>query len=391
MVKLKLVKMKILLKLAILAPAIVSYNIASSQITTIWLTHKTNKPSHIVVNWESKVAGNSEVYFGTSTNYECSIKKNENVSIHHVEIPLDKKDVIYHYMVKTNNEKSSDNTFKAYPSKSNELRIAVVGNWGYSENIDFTALIKDNPHLLMTCGDNVANLHALCSQGVNDCVKPYLELIASQKQLFSSTPFMPILGNHDKEIRNRDTKYPEITSYDTNATAFRKFFELPGDEWKWVFRIPNFNVTFIALDIQHISDFGTTWQTCHDFHRGSDQFEWYKKIMDSNPKGFIITLQNEKNGSIRAKEIGEWDKLFQKGIAVIAGYGYFSERAEVNGFPYFNTSLKSGDIYPDEFSKILQGIHGYILLTFKKDSPMKVEIKSLDGEVIDSTQWEKKN
>ncbi len=374
--------MKIPLKLAILALEVLSYNIASSQITTIWLTHKTNKPSHIVVNWESKISGNSEVYFGTSTHYERSIKKNENVSIHHVEIPLHKKDIIYHYMVKTNNEKSDDNMFKAYPSKSNELRLAVIGNWGYSENIDFTALMKDNPHLLVTCGDNVANLHELCGQGVNDCLKPYLELINSQKQLFRSTPFLPILGNHDKEIRNRGTKYPEIASYDVNATAFRKFFELPGEEWKWIYRIPNFNVTLIALDIQHITDFGTTWQTCHDFHRGSDQFEWYKKVMSSIPKGFVITLQNEKNENIRAKENGEWGKLFQKGTAVISGYGYFSERAEVNGFPYFNTSLKPGDKYPDEFSKFLRADNGYILLTITKNT-LTVEMKSLKGEIID--------
>ena len=382
--------MKTLLKLALLSPAILINNITQSQITTIWLTHKTNRPSHIVVNWESNVPGNSEVYFGTSINYEYSIKKNENVNIHHIEIPLRKEDVTYHYMVKTNNEKSGDNTFKAYPSESNELRIAVVGNWGYSEGIDFTTLMKDNPHLLLTCGDNVANLHELCGQGTKDCIKPYLKLIASQNKLFSSVPFMPVLGNHDKEIRNRGTKYPEIACYDTNATAYRYFFELPGDEWKWVFRIPNFNVTFIALDIQHISDYGTTWQTCHDFHRGSDQFEWYKKVMDSIPEGFVITLQNEKNGSIRAKENGEWDKLFQKGTAVITGFGYFSERAEVNGFPYFNTSLSAGDIYPDNFSKILKAINGYILLTFNKENRMKAEIKSLNGEIIDSTLWGEK-
>ena len=201
---------------------------------------------------------------------------------------------------------------------------------------------------------------------------------------------MPILGNHDKEIRDRGTKYPEITPYDIDATAFCDFFELPDEEWKWSFGIPDFNVTFMALDLQHLTDFGTTWQTCHDFHRGSEQFEWYKKIMNSDPQSFAITLHNAKNDRIRAKEDGEWSNLFQKGTAAITGYGYFSERAEVNGFPYFNTSLKSGDIYPDKFSKVLEDIHGYILLTFEKDKPMKLEIKSLDGEVIDSTVWSKR-
>src|SRR5680860_524378 len=105
------------------------------------------------------------------------------------------------------------------------------------------------------------------------------------------------------------------------------------------------HLTFMALDLQHITDFGTTWQTCHDFHRGSEQFEWYKKIMNSDPQSFAITLHNAKNDRIRAKEDGEWSNLFQKGTAAITGYGYFSERAEVNGFPYFNTSLKSCLLY----------------------------------------------
>lgn len=381
--------MKTFLKIVVVTLVILSSNNALSQINNIWLTHKTNDPTHIVVNWESREPGNSVVYFGTDKNYSDSIAIERNVTIHHVEIPINKKDVIYHYMVETNDEKSDDNIFKAYPSEGKELRLAVVSNWGYSENLNLSAIIKDSPHVLMTCGDNISNLHSLCGQGSKDCVKPYLELISSHKELFSSIPFMPILGNHDKEIRDRGTRYPEITSYDLDATAFRKFFELPGDEWKWSFVIPEFDVTFIALDLNHLSDFGTTWQTCRDFHRGSEQFEWYKKIMNNNIEGFTITLQNAKNDRIREVEDGEWGDLIQKGTAAIAGYGYFSERAEVDGFPYFNTSLKSGDIYPDKLSKVIHDVHGYILLTFKKDKPMKVEIKSLHGDVKDSTHWEK--
>lgn len=364
-------------------------NIVVSQINTIWLTHRSNDPSHIVINWESETKGNSEVHYGTTSNYGSSIINSENTHIHHVEIPLDKKDVVYHFMVKTNDEKSNHNTFKSYPSESSELRIAVVGNWGYSENIDFKSLIKDNPHLLVTCGDNIANLHTVCGPGTLDCIKPYLELIATEPELFAHIPFMPILGNHDKEVRDRGKKYPPIASYDINGTTFRKFFELPDDEWKWSFRIPEFNLTLLALDIQHISDFGTTWQTCHDFHEGSEQHEWYRKMVEGNTGDFVITFQNKKNERIRNLENGSWHNLFQKGSAVISGYGYFSERAEVNGFPYYNTSLKAGDIYPDEFSKTLEDQSGYILLTLKRNDLLKIEIKSLDGQVMDSSRWKK--
>lgn len=81
----------------------------------------------------------------------------------------------------------------------------------------------------------------------------------------------------------------------------------------------------------------------------------------------------------------EWMKLFQKGTAVITGYGYYSERAEVNGFPYFNTSLKTGDKYPDKFSKVLYA-NGYILFTFKIER-LKIEMKSINGKIIDRSLW----
>lgn len=356
----------------------------TAQITRIWLTHRTDKPSHIVINWESQKPGNSEVYFYCDKNNEYHIIKNENVTLHHIEIPLGKTDVAYYYRVQTGNEKSETYSFKSYPSEQNELRIAIVGNWGYSDNLDLSKLITDDPHLLLTLGDNVANLHEDCGIGVKDCVKPFLRLIDAAPGIFHSTPFMPILGNHDREIRPRGDKPPLEAVYDIDATAYRKFFELPGDEWKWKFEIPDFELCFIALDLNHINDLGSTWQTCHDFHIGSEQFNWFKTMMETRPKGYVITLNNEKNGSMRAQGHGLWQELFQKGTAVITGYGYFAERAEVDGFPYFNTSLKAGDMYPDEYSKMIQQVGGYILLRCSKNNPVKLEMKKLNGEVIDS-------
>jgi hypothetical protein len=63
---------------------------------------------------------------------------------------------------------------------------------------------------------------------------------------------------------------------------FLHFFELPGEEWKWSFDLPAFDARFIALDLNHISDLGTTWQTCHPFLPGSEQFEWYQQLILSH-------------------------------------------------------------------------------------------------------------
>jgi len=100
---------------------------------------------------------------------------------------------------------------------------------------------------------------------VIDCTKPYGDLIDAYPELFRSVSFLPALGNHDREIRPRGDKPPAEPVYDVEATAFRKFFELPDDEWKWHFDVPDLGVCFVALDLNHIQDLGTTWQTCHPF------------------------------------------------------------------------------------------------------------------------------
>ena len=237
----------------------------------------------------------------------------------------------------------------------------------------------------LTAGDNISNTHQLCGAGNKECVKPYAKLIDHYPKLFRSTPFMPVLGNHDKEMRPRGSKPPDESVYDIDATAFRRFFELPNDEWKWHFDVPGFDVRFAALDLNHISDFGTTWQASHSFKKDSEQFRWYDKLMVDQSRKFVVTLYNERNGSMRAQEQGAWHEMFRKGTVAITGFGYYAERAEVDGFTYYNTSLSGkGNQYPDSKSKFLQGADSYILLTLTKNpAKMKVEIKGLDGSVLD--------
>ncbi len=372
------------MKFVSILPLLVCNFYANSQITRVWLTHQSEDPSQIVVNWHTQTPGNSEVIFYTEGMSPSRVTQNGHATLHHIEIPLAQQDVTYHYRVKTGNEESETFSFKGYPSSQKELRVAIVGNWGYADNPDLSQLISDDPHVLFTLGDNIPDLHQLCGEGVQDCIEPFLKLIDSQPALFQTTPFMPILGNHDKEVRPRGTQYPPVAVYDTNATAYRKFFELPGEEWKWKFSIGDFDATFIGLDLNHITDYGTTWQTCHAFGLNSDQFRWYSSTMEMPLRGHIITLQNEQNQRMRSQENGKWQQLFEKGTMVFAGYGYYLERAEVDGFPYFNTSLKAGDQYPDKFSKVLSPVGGYMLLTFTKNQPARVETKSLNGTLLDT-------
>ncbi|MEW6304932.1 MAG: FN3 domain-containing metallophosphoesterase family protein [Verrucomicrobiota bacterium] len=369
------------MKLLLLALFVLPFG-ASAQIQRVWLSHKSSNPDKLVVNWETATPGDSIVDYGKSSKHGRTVVIRENVTLHHVEIEIPERDVTYHYTVRTGEHVSSDATFKSYPT--DELRVAVVADWGYAKP-DLSALRRDNVHLLLTAGDNVASLHQFCAAGVTNCIKAFSALIDREPELFRSTPFLPALGNHDKEVRPRGPKPPADAVYDVSATAFREFFELPGDEWKWLFDIPDFDARFVALDLNHIQDLGTTWQTCRPFAPGSEQFEWYRRTMAGAQPVFVFTIYNEKHSSMRAQAKGEWGRLITRGSAAITGFGYFAERAEVDGFPCFNTSLKgSGDRYPDPQSKFLASEDNYVLLTFKRGaSEMTVALKNLKGAILD--------
>jgi hypothetical protein len=358
---------------------------AHSKIERIWLTYRANTPSSIVVSWETETPENSTVRYRAGNDPEQRISVDGNATLHHVEIPIDKKDVVYHYSVHSGSMSSLVHTFKGLPTS--EFRVAVAANWQRRPALD--AILKDDIHLLLTAGDNINNTWQQGGAGTKECTTPYSDLIDAYPALFRSVPFMPVLGNHDKEFRPRGSTPPDTPVYDIEATAFRKFFELPDEEWKWHFDVPEFDIRFIALDLNHISDMGTTWQACHPFHRGSSQYEWYMSLMGSPKQRFIVTLYNEKNSSVRRQEDSSWQKMLENGTVCISGFGYFAEKAVRGDFVYYNTSLSgTGDKYPDPNSVLLLSEHNYILMTLEaKPSRMVVEMKDLTGKTLDKSVY----
>lgn len=361
------------------AMAALASSVSADEITRLWLTHQSHDPHKIVINWLSDEPGDSVVRFGLAAADHQTVRIEERTKLHHVEIPIDQPDATYHYTVSSGKQRSRDATFKSYPS--DVLRVAVVADWQSRPDLD--ALRNEDVHLLLTAGDNIANLWQACGEGTRDCVKPYVELIETYPELFRSTPFMPALGNHDREIRRRGSQPPAEPVYDVDATAFRSFFALPEPEWAWYFDLPDFNLRLIALDLNHISDFGTTWQSCHDFGPGSEQLDWYQ-AWTNQPHDFVVTLYNERNASVRQQAQKRWQAMFQRGTCCISGFGYFAERAEAADVTYYNTSLSGkGKPYRDPESKYLASQDSYLLLTIERAGPMVVEIKGLNREVLD--------
>ena len=356
---------------------------AKKLIRRVWLTHKSNTPDKIVINWETQLVGDSVVRYGRTAKYGKTVRIDEKVTLHHVKIPLPDKGGVYHYSVASGDRRSSDATFKGYPTDT--LRVAIAANW--QRRADLSAILKDDVHLLISAGDNISSIRQFAKPGAKDATRAYSKLIDSYPKLFASVPFMPALGNHDREIRPRGKKYPPQAVYDIEAAAFRAFFELPDDEWKWRFDIPDFGVRFIALDLNHVSDFGTTWQSSHSYKTSAPQYKWYRKLIDESKNAFVVTIYNERNATVRSLEKGSWGRLLKlkSGSITVSGFGYFCERAEAAGRSFYNISLNGkGDKYPDPKSKFLASENCYLLLTFQRGAKeMTAELKQLEtGKVL---------
>lgn len=358
----------------------------AESIQRLWLSHRSPSPERVVINWQSSGEGESLVEHGP-TEQLGRVQKAPATSqgrLHHEEITVEAGAPRWFYRVRTGGETSALASFKPLPARG-DLRVVVVGDWGYSKATDFSALLAEDAHWVMTAGDNVASLHEKGAEGL----EAFGALVDRLPQLFRSTLFMPVLGNHDRELTPRGPKPPAHAVYDVEATAYREFFALPGQEWCWQFDIPAFDVRFVALDLNHTQDHGTTWQTCHAWDAESAQFRWYHDLMSTpaTRPGFVFTIMNEKQTALQGKMKGLWHEQFSRGSALITGFGYFAERAELKGgLPYFNTCLKGdGTPYKDPASKFFAREDNYLLLTFKQGAAsMTVQFKNLRGVVLDS-------
>jgi len=355
----------------------------AGEIHRLWLTHQTDQPQRLMVNWETSEPLDSIVEFGDTPALGQSVRRTKPVKLHHLEIPFVERNATIHYRVRSGPQSSAVHAVQCYPTE--ELRVAVIANSGFAKVWWGDAVLAEKPHLLISAGDHIPALHSGHPVPSND-TSAFANLVALNPQLFATTPWLPLLGNHDREIRPRGARPPAEPVYDVDATAFREFFALPGDEWKWHFDVAEFGVRFIALDLNHLSDQGTTWQTCHSPKKDGPQFGWYRELMAASRQPYVITFYNERNSAVRGLEGGEWGRMIGQGSLAITGFGYYAERAEVDGMTYYNTSVGgTGTPYPDPKSAFLKSEDHFILLTFRREPrELRVALKNFAGEVLDA-------
>ena len=348
------------------------------EVTAVWMGHTRPLPDELTLSWTTENPEPSRVAYQDGTAWR-EIQDPQPTTWHRLPVPLPDPTRPCPMRILSGSA-TMEVVFPGYPADG--LRIAVVANWQNRPKLQ--AILADKPHLLLTAGDHVNNLHSVCGAGHADCVEPFLQLIRQYPELFRRVPVLPVLGNHDREIRPRTTRPPEKPVYDIEARAFRRVFALPDAGWCWHFVLPQSGLCVVGLDLNHISDRGTTWQSCHDFGPDSEQFQWYKKIVAENTMPFLITLHNERNVAVRSQHGGIWEQLFRRNTAIISGFGHFGECALKDDVAYFNTSLQGkGDRYPDPASEFLASEHNYLLITInRKPFSMQIQLKSLQGETL---------
>jgi len=362
---------------------------AFAKVERIWMTHQSPDNSAIVVSWETTHSGDSVVEFGTSPKLDEKVKIDGSRTLHHVEIPIPQKDVVYHYRVKSGDQVSEINTFKGYPSKL--LRIAVVANIRADAKLNFDAIRRDDPHLLLSAGDT-AMQYQFATQADKEATKSHSAAIDTQSDLFKSTPLMVSLGNLDRKIRPNGLSMEE-PGYDITATGYRRFFALPGKEWIWAWDIPDYDLRFISVDMNHTGDFGKPNQSCHPFDKDSEQFKWFEQTMNATTAGFVVTVYGETSRTVRRHAEGGWKHLIEKGTLAISGECYHAERTEVDGMTYYNSSVRgNGTFGHDPDASFSDKSASYQLLTLDREAgTLKSELKALDdGRVLDSKEFTKR-
>lgn len=375
--------------LFILASCLLGACPVSAKVERIWLTHQSPEPSKIVVSWETTEPGDSVVEFGPTAALGQTVRVAGSRTLHHVEIPLAQKDTDYHYRVKTGSQVSEPARFKGYPTR--EMRIAVVANIRADAKLNFAAIRKEDPHLLVSAGDT-AMQYQFATEGDPEATRSHSTLIDTQAELFRTTAFMPSIGNLDRKIRPKGLSM-EKPAYDVAAKGYRKFFALPDKEWRWAFDVPDFDLRLISVDMNHTRDFGTPEQSCHPFGKDSEQIKWYEETMGATRAGFVITLFGETSGTVRRHAEGHWKRLIEQGSLAISGECYHAERTEIDGFNYFNASVRgNGTFGIDPQAAFLDKSASYLLLTLNRDAgTMTVAIKALDdGRVLDTKTFTKR-
>ena len=218
------------------------------------------------------------------------------------------------------------------------VHFAVIGDYGFAgkPEADVAALVIGwKPEFIITTGDNNYDFGADSSidrnigQYYHSYIFPYAGSFGPGDTV---NRFFPSLGNHDWR--------------DTGASAYLKYFTLPGNERYYDFtRGP---AQFFALDSDEKEPDGVT--------DSSTQAMWLKKkLNESTARWKVVYFHHApySSGNHGSSEKLQWPFEKWGASVVLTGHDHTYERVLIHGFPYFVNGLGGRSIY--EMKKTVSG------------------------------------
>ncbi|MCK4856433.1 MAG: metallophosphoesterase family protein [candidate division Zixibacteria bacterium] len=279
----------------------------------------------IVIMWETDVASDSRVDYGSSDSYGESETDDTLVNVKIHEIGLDGliANTKYYYKVTSDNvtddgvEATGDPyTFTTAPEGDQYFCFVAYGDTRtYPEDHAkvIAAIINSSPAIVIHTGDLVAN--------GNDPDQWGPQFFTPAYPLMTNTPMFPVLGNHEYN--------------DKGETLFFDFFSLPDNEQKneqW-YSFTYGCVQFIALDTN----------TNVDYSPGSPQYIWLEKELNYSATWRIVYFHHPPYTRTSGHEDDEDVKrdlvpLFENKVdMVFSGHSHAYERYFNEGVYYIVT------------------------------------------------------
>lgn len=228
-------------------------------------------PSHkVYIGWETATESNGTVYYGTSSqDLQSKMESPILKTIHHVNLTGLVPDTLYFYEIRLDpdNILHGQGQFRTAPlNQQTSFKWAISGDTqqpiaGEGHFSKVVKAVKDaNYSFFSLVGDLVYD---------GSVKKAYNDFFNRSGPLFKTTPFIPVLGNHD------NYEYPNTWFYkyfiNNQSTGTPRFFY-------------SFNYSMVHFTIVHY-----TYGNPSDFTQA--QLDWFKQdLQNAQDKPFRVVL-----------------------------------------------------------------------------------------------------
>jgi len=268
-----------------------------------------------------------------------------------------------------------------YPDKIMPFNFVVIGDTRNRHDVHseiLGKLLEKKPRFIINSGDLVRNGRS---------IKDWEDFFRVSQPLMKSTPYYPVLGNHEK-----DSPY------------YYDFFDLPNNEKYYYFTVGD--ALFIVLDSEgkeisepsFISEENSD-KFWHEAFEGyfTAQKKWLQKVLDLNKEaGFVFVFQHKPLYSIMKTRVEEaemnrkfWGDIFSRnGVQVfLNGHDHHYHRAVKDNVQYITSAgggapLYTFDAIQPETVKYKK-IEHFVNVEIKEDTAI-LRVIDIDGNEFDT-------